>query len=173
MIDTVSPEVKLICGVTYAPDIDLDHVIESLEGAFGPMISRSEIIDFNHTDYYESEMGNSLKKVLLSFNRLIKADNLWLAKRTTIDIELIFSRGGKRRVNLDPGYLESSKLVLASTKNFSHRIYLAEGIYGEVTLQYAEGTFRKLPWTYPDYLSDDFISFLEKEREHYKNIARI
>ncbi len=173
MIDPTSPEVKLICAVTYAPEINLDDIIESLEGAFGPVENRSDIIDFNHTDYYEAEMGKSLKKVLLSFSHFIRADNLWLAKRTTMDIEFMHTRDGNRRVNLDPGYLETSKLVLASTKNFSHRIYLAEGIYGEVTLMFADRAFKKLPWTYPDYLSESFIAFLEKEREHYKNMVRI
>lgn len=173
MIDPLSPEVKLICAVTYTPEINLDEIIKSLENAFGPVENRSEIIDFDHTDYYENEMGSSLKKILLSFNHFIKADNLWLAKRTTLDVEFIHTREGKRRVNLDPGYLESSKLVLASTKNFSHRIYLGEGIYGEVTLLFAEGSFQKLPWTYPDYLGERFVSFLEKEREHYKSLVRV
>ena len=173
MIDLISPEVKLICAVTYAPEIDLDDIVRSLEGAFGPIDNRSEIIDFNHTDYYEREMGTSLKKILLSFGQFIQADNLWLAKRTALDIEFMHTSEGNRRVNLDPGYLETSKLVLASTKNFSHRIYLGEGIFGEVTLLYAEGAFQKLPWTYPDYLSGQFVSFLEKERESFKQLARV
>lgn len=168
MIDPKPPEVKLICAVTFAADINLDNVIENLEGAFGPIDSQSEIINFDHTNYYLPEMGESLKKILFGFDQLIKADNLWLAKRTTIDIEYIYMKDNKRLINLDPGYLETSKFVLASTKNFSHRIYLNQGIFGEVTLLYADGKFQKLPWTYPDYLEDAFQNFLNKARNDYK-----
>ena len=163
-----APDVKLICAVTYASDIDLDEVITSLEGAFGLTDGRSEAINFNHTDYYTEEMGKDLKKIILSFEHPFKADNLWLAKRTANDIELIYKVNGKRKVNLDPGYLELSKLVLASTKNFSHRIYLNQGIYGEVTMLFADNKFIKLPWTYPDYLDDEFQAFLLKTREMFK-----
>jgi hypothetical protein len=156
----------------FSPGIYIDDIIESLEEAFGLVDGRSEMIDFNHTDYYTLEMGPGLKKVLLSFENLIKAENLWLAKRTTIDIENLYLKDKKRRVNLDPGYLETSKFVLASTKNFSHRIYLNQGIYGEITLMYAEGKFRKLPWTYPDYLEESFLSFLVKTRDEYKKTIR-
>ena len=169
MIDNYPPPVKLICAVTFAPDIDLDDVVFSLEGAYGLVDSRSSIIEFDHTDYYLAEMGPDLKKVLLGFDYPFKAENLWIAKKTANDIESIFARGGKRRVNLDPGYLETSKLVLASTKNFSHRIYLNEGIYAEVTLIFADGEFQKLPWTYPDYLDEQFIEFLTKTREKCKD----
>ena len=172
MADLHSPEVKLICAATFAPSIDLDIIIESLEEAFGVIDGRSQIIDFDHTDYYAEEMGGDLQKILFSFANLIKAGNIWLAKRTAIDIEMIYRKGGRRQVNLDPGYLETSKLVLASTKNFSHRIYINQGIYAEVTLQYADGKFRSLPWTYPDYLDNAFQSFLEKTRSDYKKIIR-
>ena len=168
MDNSEAPDVKLICAVTYTPDIDLDEVIASLEGAFGLIDGRSAVVNFNHTDYYAEEMGGGLKKLILSFEHPFKADNLWLAKRTANDIESIYQVEHKRRVNLDPGYLELSKLVLASTKNFSHRIYLNQGIYGEVTLLFADGKFTKLPWTYPDYLENEFQTFLLKTRELFK-----
>jgi len=163
-----SPRVKLICAVTYAQDIDLDDVIFSLEGAFGFVDGKSEAIDFNHTDYYTAEMGPDLKKILFSFEHPFQADNLYLAKRSTIDIEHFFARQHKRRINLDPGYLELSKFVLASTKDFSHRIYLNQGIFAEVTLIYMNDEFQKLPWTYPDYLTPEFLAFLSKTREEFK-----
>lgn len=168
MIDLDPPNVKLICGVTISPKVKLEDVITNLEYTFGMVEDKSQIIDFTHTNYYTPEMGPNLKKVLLSFEKPFMADNLWLAKRSTIDIECIYMKDGKRQVNLDPGYLETSKLVLASTKNFSHRIYLNQGVWAEVTLIYADGKFQKLPWTYPDYIEDEFISFLEKIREKYK-----
>ena len=168
MVDTNPLPVKLICAITFAPDISLNDVIIHLENAFGSTDDKSEIIRFDYTYYYTPEMGHDLKKVLVSFYNPFKAENLCAAKRTTIDIEKMFTVKGNRRVNLDPGYLETSKLVLASTKNFSHRIYLNEGIWAEVTLIYADDKFNKLPWTYPDYLKDNFITFLEKTRKRYK-----
>jgi hypothetical protein len=154
------PTVKLICAITFAPEINLDDVFFSLEGAFGLIDGKSDIIEFTHTDYYAAEMGPGLKKLLVSFDHDFQANDLWIAKRTTIDIEQVYMKNGKRRINLDVGYLETSKLVLASTKNFSHRISLNQGIYAEVTMLYADGEFKKLPWTYPDYLEPAFQSFL-------------
>ena len=167
----ISP-VKLISAITFSPNIDLDDIIICLEGAFGLVEDRSEVIDFTQTDYYASEMGPNLKKILVSFENPFSPENLWLAKQTTIDIEHIYKRDGKRQINLDPGYLETSKLVLASTKNFSHRVYLNQGIWAEVTLIYTENNFQKLPWTYSDYLEKEFIDFLKKVREKYKNSLR-
>jgi len=160
---------KLICAVMYGPGLDLDEVIENLEDAFGLIESKSRTFDFKHTDYYAAEMGPDLKKFLISFEKLFPAEDLWLAKQTARDIEQVFSVNGKRRVNLDPGYVESSKLVLASTKNFSHRIYLRNGIWAEVTLIYADRQFVKLPWTYPDYLEPQVLQFLTGVREALKN----
>lgn len=170
MAESDSPPVKLICAVTFSPSIQLDDVTENLETAFGLIERKSAIIDFIHTNYYADEMGDGLKKLLASFERPFGAENLWLAKRTTIDIEGIYASDGRRKVNLDPGYVESSKLVLASTKNFSHRIYLNGGIFAEVTLIYSGGGFRKLPWTYPDYLEQPFIEFLELVRADCKSL---
>jgi len=172
MIDTNPPSVKLICAITFSPSVTLDKIIIQLENAFGPVDDKSDIIEFNRTDYYTPEMGPDLKKLLVSFFNPFKAENLWMAKHTTIDIERIFSDSGKRKVNLDPGYLETSKLVLASTKNFSHRIYISQGIWAEVTLLYTDQNFQKLPWTYPDYLEKPFLDFLKKIRKSYKDNLR-
>ncbi len=172
MTEVDSLRVKMICAVTFAPAVPPDEVIEDLEAAFGLIERKSEVIDFNHTNYYADEMGDGLKKFLVSFERPLSADNLWLAKRTTIDIESIYAAENKRKVNLDPGYVEPSKLVLASTKNFSHRIYLNGGIYAEVTLIYSGGRFNKMPWTYPDYLEPSFIEFLELVRVDCKSLSK-
>jgi hypothetical protein len=163
--------VKLICGITLSPKIALDDVIENLEYTFGLIDRRSEIIRFTHTEYYNDEMGSNLQKLLVSFERSFHPEDLWLAKRSTIDIESIYAVEGKRRVNLDPGYVEPSKLILASTKNFSHRIYLQQGIYAEVTMTYSGGQFHKLPWTYPDYQEPVFLRFLESVREEAKALG--
>jgi hypothetical protein len=165
MPETGATPVKLICGITISPRLALDDVIENLENTFGLIDRRSDIIEFTHTDYYAAEMGLNLKKLLVCFEKPFHPENLWLAKRSTIDIESIYSKDNKRQVNLDPGYVEPSKLILASTKNFSHRIYLQQGIYAEITMTYANGQFHKLPWTYPDYQEPLFLKFLGSVRE--------
>lgn len=170
MFEPKPARVKLICGITISPKLSLDDVIENLEETFGIIDHRSDIIDFIHTDYYFAEMGDGLKKLLVSFDHPFNPQDLWLAKRSTIDIESIYAAGGKRRVNLDPGYVEPSKLVLASTKNFSHRIYLQQGIYAEITMTYSGGQFHKLPWTYPDYQEPAFLKFLGTVREDAKSL---
>ena len=160
--------VKLICAITFAQSVDMDDIESNLESRFGPIDSRSGKIDFSYTDYYEKEMGSGLIKRFLSFENLIIPDQLAKIKNETISIEAGFAVKGKRTVNLDPGYLEESKLALASTKNFSHRIYLGDNIWGEVTLRYENGRFVTHPWTYPDYATSLAFEYFEEARERYR-----
>ncbi len=159
--------VKLICAVLFSPTADLDSAIEDLESLFGKIDHKSPVYDFNFTDYYNEEMGEGLKKRFLSFKNLIMPDKLADVKNSTIKIEANYSKDGNRTVNFDPGYLEESKLILASTKNFSHRIYLKDGIWAELTLSYASGKFVTHPWSYPDYRTEPAFDFLRKTREIY------
>jgi hypothetical protein len=171
VVDLNPAPVRLICAITYSPKAQLDDVLAHLEYTFGSLDDKSKTIEFTHTEYYTPEMGPGLKKLLVDFERPFNPGNLWLAKRSTCDIESMHMDNGKRKVNLDPGYVEPSKLVLASTKNFSHRVYLNEGIYAEVTMLYSGDRFQKLPWTYPDYLEPDFQTFLELVRGKSKKAA--
>jgi len=166
----IKPEVKpvkLICAVLFSPSADLDSVLADLESLIGKIDYKSPLYDFTFTDYYDDEMGENLKKQFLSFEKLIMPDQLADIKNSTNEIETKYSIEGKRTVNLDPGYLEESKLILASTKNFSHRIYLQDGIWAELTLSYASGEFVTHPWTYPDYPTELAYDFLRKTREIY------
>ena len=113
-------------------------------------------------------MGGSLKRVFLSCDRPVDLKNIHMTKLKTNIIEREFSQGGKRSVNIDPGYLDLSKLILFSTKDYSHRIYLADGIFAEVTLFFKDKTFNAWPWTYPDYKSGEYISVFNAIREIYK-----
>ncbi|MEE9554210.1 MAG: DUF4416 family protein [candidate division Zixibacteria bacterium] len=160
--------VKLICGITFAPSADLNEIDSRLESRFGPIDSRSGKFDFSFTDYYESEMGPGLIKRFLSFEKLIAPDQLAKTKNETLSIETEISIDGRRTVNLDPGYLEESKLVLASTKNFAHRIYLGDNIWGEVTLRYENGEFVTHPWTYPDYAAPLAFEYFKRVRAKYR-----
>lgn len=160
--------VKLICGVLFNRDFNLEEAEDKLDALLGPIDLKSEIFEFIFTDYYAPEMGGNLQKRFYSFERLVMPNKLADIKNNTIKIEEGFSIDGKRAVNLDPGYLEESKLVLASTKNFSHRIYLRDNIWAEVTMRFARGKFITHDWTYPDYSQKLGIEFLSKAREIYK-----
>jgi len=159
--------VKLICAVCFSPEIKLRDIEQNLEKIFGKIENRSEVFDFSFTDYYAEEMGKNLKKVFFSFTNTIMPGELANLKIKSNEIEKEFLIEGKRKVNIDPGYLSGSKLVVASAKNFAHRIYIGKGIYGDLQLQYRHERFWPHEWTFPDYKSEIVISFLEKVRKDY------
>ncbi len=144
---------------------------ETLSGLIkrlGPVDILSPILPFDHTDYYEKEFGKGLKRRLASFERLIRPDELADVKIFTNGLERTFSTGdGKRRVNIDPGYMALEKFVLASCKNFSHRIYIGHGVYAELTLMYEGSAFVSLPWTYPDYKDERMQAVLRLIRKRH------
>ncbi|MFC1709434.1 DUF4416 family protein [Candidatus Omnitrophota bacterium] len=157
--------VKLIVSI-FTRNADYFKDIEQiLSKKFGPIDFSTPILDFNHTQYYQDEFGSDLKRRFISFKKLISPDSLWEIKIFTNKLENKFSEDNKRLINLDPGYLTQAKLVLASTKNFAHRIFIKNGIYQEVTLLFENKTFHPLPWTYPDYQSKEYIDMLIKIRE--------
>jgi len=159
--------VKFITAITFALQEISTDAVDILAAQFGDLESQSVVYDFNHSDYYESEMGPNLQKQFFSFNELMQMDQLIKRKRFAIAVENQFSINGKRRVNIDPAYLELSKLVVATTKNYGHRIYLGQGIYGDVQLRFRNGEFVANEWTYPDYNSLPVISFLTQARDVY------
>lgn len=163
----------LICAVTYREESDDDLAFARLTACFGATVLAQSPCPFTHTDYYAKEMGAPLFKHLLAFERLFLPDELAPNKLITNFIESDLSIGGCRRVNLDPGYLDAARVVLASTKDHAHRIFLGRGIYGEVTLLYRNGAFQPLPWTYPDYREAGTLAFMEAVRVWYlRKVAR-
>jgi len=163
-----SEPVKLFVGMISRDEGLFDENRSRLVRRCGPVDIASEIFDFDYTEYYRDEMGEGLKRRFISFERLMDPADIASIKLHTNSIEdETASAPGRRRVNLDPGYLELSKIVLASTKNFSHRIYLHSGIWAEVTLQYVHGGFRTLPWTFPDYGGGRYDGFFRELREKY------
>lgn len=158
--------VKLIISIFTQKDSLFEVAEKNLEKKFGPIDYKSQILDFDHTNYYAAEFGTDLKRVFISFEKLINPDDLWKIKIITNKLEGRFTKDKKRQLNLDPGYISQSNLVLASTKNFSHRIYTRNGIYQEVTLLFKDKTFQPLPWTYPDYQSKECIDIFIKIRDN-------
>jgi hypothetical protein len=156
--------VKLFAGIMFRRDFDLESALEPLAASCGGVERSYGPVDFSWSDYYNEEMGGGLLKYYAVFSEPADRDRLPQIKNQTNAIERQFSRGGKRAVNIDPGYLAKDKLVLASTKDFYHRLYLGDGIFGEVTLHYRKGRFRFFSWTYPDYQEPEFLNFIEAAR---------
>lgn len=159
--------VKLIIGFIFKEESIYDNAKGILQRYFGEIDFESPLFDFTHTDYYQKEFGTPLKRKFVSFKKLIPAQNLPKIKITTNKIEQRLSCGASRLINIDPGYLDLSKLVLASTKDYRHRIYLDRGIYSEVTLFYQNKTFNPWEWTYPDYKTSEYIALFNQIRQIY------
>lgn len=148
---------KLIISIFSQQNQLLEAIEQLLLKRFGQIDFKSPILNFNQTQYYQEEFGRDLKRKFISFKRLIKSENLWKVKIATNRLEKKFTSNGKRQVNIDPGYITQANLILASTKNFSHRLHINRGIFQEVTMLFKDKTFLPLPWTYPDYQSKEYI----------------
>lgn len=164
--------VKLFVGLL-GGDVDLlRRARQQLVRRWGPVDAESDLWPFDQTDYYEPEMGPDLQRWFLSFEQLIRPDAIGEIKRETCALEEEIAEQSlatvPRPVNLDPGYLDLSKLVLATTKDANHRIYLGAGIYAESTLQYVDGGWTPWPWTYPDYAADRGRDFFTQVRDRYR-----
>jgi hypothetical protein len=160
-------KVKIFVGLLIARLSPLPQVCRLLEEKLGTVDLSSQALDFNYTNYYEAEMGTGLKRVFLGFSDLVTPDKLVDIKLFTNGLEQTLSEGGKRLVNLDPGYLTAAKVVLATTKDYAHRLYLGSSIYGEVTLVFRKKQFQPLAWTYPDYRTEAYHEFFRQLRSKY------
>ncbi len=167
--------VKLIVGVlTSIPEI-VPVAEKRLSERFGTIDSRSEQFPFDATRYYNRTMGSPITRRFLGFESLIEPSSIAGIKMATNEMESMLAlewRQVPRPANLDPGYIEESKLVLASTKNFYHRICLSRGIYAEVTLHFERGAWRTLPWTFPDYAAGAYHPYLVSLRDLYREQIR-
>jgi hypothetical protein len=165
--------VNLICGlISNDPDL-MARAIRMMKEHVGPTDEVSELCPFDMTDYYTAEMGEDLQRQFVSFEKLIQPDEIVYLKTLTNQLEtcIVHDLGlpeDRRLVNLDPGYITLSKLVLATSKDFSHRVYLRDGIYAEATLRYTSGQWMPCPWTFPDYADDRYHAFFHRIRQRYK-----
>jgi hypothetical protein len=167
--------VKLFVGILASEAAHLAEMESRLSAEFGEIDLRSSVIPFTFTDYYRRETGDRILRTFLSFERLIEADRLPEIKHWTNALEIERAAAGSdvpRPVNLDPGYVEHSKVILASTKNFYHRMYLGRGIFGEVTLHFRNNAWEVFPWTYPDYQSPEYQKFFGELRQRYRTQLR-
>jgi hypothetical protein len=165
---TEPEDVQLICSLFSSEEGLVRQCLTDLEELFGPTDWVSPALFFDRTRFYEKEMGWPLHRRFAAYRDLIRPDAIVEAKIKTQELEERYALGGKRRVNVDPGYLSLERLVLATGKNYTHRIYLSKGIYADLTLVFQRGTFRGLEWTYRDYASPEMIEVFNGIRERYK-----
>ncbi len=168
------PLYKLIIGVLTTVYLKKDEILEILSKEIGEIDYISPTVDFNYTDYYSSEMGDDIKRFFVSFKNLVDPSSLADIKIITNKLEKQFIESNhegfeSRKVNFDPGIMNLSRLILASTKDNAHRIPLDKGIYGEITLLFRQGAFQPLSWSYIDYQSREYTEILLEIRNIYKS----
>ena len=160
--------VKLIVGILAADQQCLSQTLQLLSDEFGSIDLQSEVWPFVQTDYYKDETGNDILRQLVSIEKLIDPGKLAKIKHKTNKLERKLAKklalDLPRPINLDPGIIEPSKLILASTKNFSHRIYIGKKIYAELTLSFVRGEWKSFDYTFPDYKQGCYNDFLSKVR---------
>lgn len=159
----------LFTGLLFHHELYLDEARKRLTNLFGKTLFESPTLDWDYSEYYREELGWPIKRHFIFFEALINSATLPEIKLLTRDIEDALSEDGRRTINIDPGYLTLSKVVLASTKNYSHRIYMGKGIFAEVTLLFRDKRYQPHLFTYRDYASDFYIDLFMKAREYFKN----
>lgn len=165
-----------VCAVFSRYEGALDWAREKLASEWGPLALESEPFAFEETEYYTPSMGPNLRKMFLAFQGLIDPARLPEFKRQTNEWEIAYfqeaGHGESRPLNLDPGYLTEAKLVLATTKDRDHRLYLGQGIYGEVTLHFQRRQWQPREWTYADYRRSDYHEFFTRCRDYLRGRER-
>ena len=165
---------KLIVGVIYNDEEIYDRALAMLKEAFGEIDGESERFSFSKefSDYYDDELGGEGQRVIFSFRDTVDPSRQAQIKIATNEMERILSEDGKRRINLDPGFINPGRLMLATTKKTGFRIPLEKGIYTELTLFWAKGQWHKFPWSYRDYQSERVQKFLTEARKKYLAVRK-
>ncbi len=161
----------LFLAVLFSREEVLDSILPVLGSRFGNILYKSAACAWSHSDYYDRELGSPIFRRFIFFSSLFDASTLPDIKLETNSMEDALSEDGKRRINIDPGYLTSSKVVLASAKDYSHRLYLGKGIYGEVELYFQGNRFHPMHYTYKDYRDQKGLAMFETARKELKKLT--
>ena len=161
-------KVKFLCGILYSDEQLLEKAIQLLTGRFGSIDFRSLDFPFNLTDYYIPEMGGPIYRLFVAFEKLVHPGSLAQIKGDTNRIENQISIQGKRKVNIDSGYMDYDKIVLASAKYNGQKIYLNNGIWADLTMHFKSGQFECYPWSFPDFKLGIYNSVFLNIRRIYK-----
>jgi hypothetical protein len=164
-------DVKLFFSLFSSDKPLIDGIIDRLVEIFGQTDRISPWLLFDRTRYYEKEMGWPLHRRFVSFKRFIRPEEIVNIKLRAIQLENEYLQDGNRRINIDPGYISLERLILATGKNYTHRVYISRGIYADLTLIFNK-SFRPLEWTYMDYSDPLTIAYFNEERERYKRQLR-
>ncbi|MDR0676781.1 MAG: DUF4416 family protein [Elusimicrobiota bacterium] len=175
-------KVLLFIGIIYSREnkSNLNKIKDTLIEKFGNIILDMQAVSFDYTSYYNLEMGNNLEKIFYAFEHFINSLDISKIKIFTNEIEQRFAAiDKKRKFNLDPGYLDLAKIVLVSTKDFAHRIYIGDEIFAELTMLYNNpkkskeiSRYKFLPWTYPDFKTENYLEFFIRARNFYLDEMR-
>ncbi len=165
---SVPSPAKLLVSVIYREEETFRESLSRIAGIFGEVERTSDPFPFDRTEYYAREMGAPLLRRFVVMAREVPRDALAGAKVAAEGVEEEFARDGRRTVNVDPGLLTDENFLLATGKNYSHRIYLKDGVFADLTLVYRGGEYRALPWTYPDCASDAIRAFLGDVRAGWR-----
>ena len=168
MDDTQLTSVKLVAAVLYQEDRFLHDAYERLENTFSKIDIQGQFYPFQVSDYYEQEMGADLKRGVISFEKLVHPGFLAESKLKTRELEQNLANAGSRRVNIDIGYLDLYKVVLASFKARSNKLYVSDGVWADIVLVFEKGQFGTLQWGFPDFKSGIYNEALVSIRNRYK-----
>jgi hypothetical protein len=170
-----SPRVKLIAAVMASRQELIQEALSVLCPSYGPVEQASDVFPFTYSSYYAAEMGEGLVKAFCSFRGLMEPTEIVARKLEAVECEGRFLAGDtrSRRVNVDPGYLDQMKLILATMKNASHRVHIGSGVHGDIELVYKFGAFVPLEWTYPDYREPAALEFFRRVRRGYLTELRL
>lgn len=160
-----SEKALLVAGFIYSDEEIYQRAKELLSPKWGEVTEESAAIPFEFTDYYQAEMGEGLLRRFAVFSTSFGAHRLKNAKKTAMHVEESLSLGGRRQINIDPGYLTADKLVLATHKQYPFSVAITEDISAVLELLYYTGSYQPLHWTYPDYRQT--VEFFNGLRLHF------
>ncbi len=165
--------VQYFFGILFSPLVSPSNIASIIADAFGPLDDLSDEFPFDSSNYYAPEIGENLKRLFISLKNTKNPSDLAEFKKNSITLEReFFTDKGKRLVNIDPGYLDSTKIVLASTKFGGHKIMLNHTICADMVLDFYKGSFRSFDWTFPDFKSGAYFEYFGKLRDLYQGKLR-